>query len=104
MYDRRPASTAWSIAFAPAPKPEAATLGSFQFAIVILHHRPAHTGRTCQYRGFPLLFQAKPDKGNIIAPSTIRGRDGPPPRLSPPPCPRPACLSRCPRRDRSVKY
>src|SRR3546814_11818891 len=44
MYDRRPASTAAS-AVPTVPKPDAATLGSFQFAIVILHHRPEHSDR-----------------------------------------------------------
>src|SRR3546814_3868929 len=44
MYDRRPASTAAS-AVPTVPKPDAATLGSFQLAIVILHHRPEHSDR-----------------------------------------------------------
>src|SRR3546814_15177506 len=57
MYDRRPASTAWSIAFAPAPKPEAAILGSFQFAISHLHNQPVHTGRSDNIGGFPARFK-----------------------------------------------
>src|SRR3546814_19148117 len=44
MYDRRPAATAAS-AVPTVPKPDAATLGSFQLAIVILHHRPEHSDR-----------------------------------------------------------
>src|SRR3546814_1123839 len=100
MYDRRPASTAAS-AVPTVPKPDAATLGSFQLAIVILHHRPEHSDRGDNIGVFRRAFKrnrisrpAGAAGGGVAAAKGYAGRH----HVRPPPVRRPAPAASRPHR------
>src|SRR3546814_8269431 len=93
LHDALPNST--------VPKPDAATLGSFQLAIVILHHRPEHSDRGDNIGVFRRAFKrnrisrpAGAAGGGVAAAKGYAGRH----HVRPPPVRRPAPAASRPHR------